>query len=198
MPLTGICFILGGIQGSLGGGVPTVGHGIGSSKGAKQKQAKNLAAAGIQPDKDDDGSFRVPGYKGVWVKPNGKHFVKIDGEPLVNDSQGNEGCIDTPLLFDSVEEAAKKFDEIITDRGKAQETEMNYRADGSRIVYEDNAAGAAAGKSVEMLGGGASSVVPALSVINIKVQNFFYFVSLGRTKKITTLTSCHDNVHFFI
>lgn len=119
----------------------------------------------------------MPGYKGVWVKPNGKHFVKIDGESIM------DGTMDTndsprkgsPLLFDTAEEAAKKFDETITDKGKAQDTEMNFKSDGSRIVYEDSAGGAAVGRNVEMLGGGASSVVPALSVINIKVRAFLHF-----------------------
>lgn len=148
-----------------------MGHGVGSARGPKKKEVKNLAAAVIKSDKDADGSIRVPGFKGVWVKPNGKHFIKIDGESIHDENTAFDEVKDTLMLFDTAEEAAKKFDEIVTDRGKAHDTEMNFKTDGSRIVYEDSAAGASAGRGVEMLGGGANSVVPALSVINIKVSD---------------------------
>jgi len=157
-----------GVPGSLGGTIPTVGHGVGSARGPKKKEVKNLAAAVIKSDKDADGSIRVPGFKGVWVKPNGKHFIKIDGESVLDENKASDEVKDALMLFDMAEEAAKKFDEIVTGRGNAHDTEMNFKTDGSRIVYEDSATGASAGRGVEMLGGGANSVVPALSVINIK------------------------------
>ncbi len=108
------------------------------------------------------------------MKPNGKHFIKIDGESILDEKFASNEDGDTLMVFDTAEEAAKKFDEIITGRGKAHDTEMNFKTDGSRIVYEDSAAGASAGRGVEMLGGGANSVVPALSVINIKVCDDLY------------------------
>lgn len=119
-------------------------------------------------DKDKDGSFRVPGYRGVWVNPAGKHFIKIGGVSLMIETDEGETEKEEVLLFDTIEEAARKHDEVVTGTGKG--SELNFRPDGTRIVYEDSTAAAAAGRGLEMLGGGASSVVPALSVINIKVR----------------------------
>ena len=102
-------------------------------------------------------------------------------------------------------------DDAMKEKGQSKSVQMNFKEDGNRIVYEDAAANAAAGRGLEMLGacsvtrhsfsfvfsvskeitlylriltslfllphcaalcsgGGASSVVPALSVINIKVR----------------------------
>jgi len=172
----------GNMQGGAGGGVPTVGQGIGSIIGSKQQKGQvgtsggktGVAATGVgSSDKDEDGSFRVPGYRGVWVKPSGKYFVKVDGSPLVEELKDEDGSSDTKSnavkLFTTAEDAAHKYDDEVKRVGKSsQSTEKNYKPDGSRIVYEDSVAGTAAGRGVEMLGGGASSVVPALSVINIK------------------------------
>eukprot|EP00957_Ditylum_brightwellii_P154059 11724570-Ditylum_brightwellii.AAC.1 len=170
------------MQGGAGGGVPTVGQGIGSIIGSKQQKGQvgtsggktGVAATGVgSSDKDEDGSFRVPGYRGVWVKPSGKYFVKVDGSPLVEELKDEDGSSDTKSnavkLFTTAEDAAHIYDDEVKRVGKSsQSTEKNYKPDGSRIVYEDSVAGTAAGRGVEMLGGGASSVVPALSVINIK------------------------------
>ena len=115
---------------------------------------------------DEDGSFRVPNYRGVWVNPAGRNFVKIDGRPVLEN--------DAVKLFDSPEDAARHRDDLVLLRD-VTDAEMNYRPDGTtRIVYEDKGSNSVgnivtnAGRGLEMLGGGASSVVPALSVINIK------------------------------
>jgi len=113
----------------FGGAVPSVGKAP-KSRGPKKKIAKNLAAAVI-PDKDDDGSTRVLGYRGVWLSAAQKrYFIKIGGVPLTNIIEGKE----VTLFLDTVEEAAKRYDDVITTRGRAREVEMNYREDGSRIV----------------------------------------------------------------
>ena len=104
--------------------MPSVGKAP-KSRGPKKKIAKNLAAAVI-PDKDDDGSTRVLGYRGVWTK-NGKYFIKIGGAALT------EGKEET-LYLDTADEAAKRYDGVITTRGRAREVEMNYKEDGSRIM----------------------------------------------------------------
>jgi hypothetical protein len=127
--------------------------------GKKTKGAKKIPES---KDKDADGSFRIPGYRGVWVNSAGKHFLKIENETFLQ-----EGTEDI-MYFDSVEDAAHKHDNILHKSGLSQNVEVNYNKDGSRIIYEDNMAASAAGRGVEMLGGGSSSVVPALSVINIK------------------------------
>mmetsp|Transcript_6650 Transcript_6650/g.11843 ORF Transcript_6650/g.11843 Transcript_6650/m.11843 type:complete len:1765 (-) Transcript_6650:235-5529(-) len=157
----------GSIQSSLGGAAPTVGQGTTSSRGRKKKEVKKPAITEIQSVEDVDGSTRVPGYKGVWAqKTNGKYLVKVDGKPLVDNNSEKE----TPILFATAEAAAKKFDEIITERGKVQELEMNYKSDGSRIVHKGGAAvGVSATKSAEISGSGAiDATTPDLSVIDIK------------------------------
>lgn len=177
----------GGDQGSVPvGGASAVGQGIGS--GVKQnspvgkvgkKAKKPVSAAGaVDPEgKDSDGSLRVPGYRGVWVNPAGKHFVKINGKRLRKggDEKDDEGDV---LFFDTIDLAAKKHDEAAHERGVAIAEGLNFNKDGSRIVYEDSTPAAAAGRGLEMLGGGASSVVPALSVINIKVSKYRWVVCI--------------------
>eukprot|EP00986_Skeletonema_menzelii_P016096 scaffold13685_cov141-Skeletonema_menzelii.AAC.1 len=139
----------------FGGAVPSVGKAP-KSRGPKKKIAKNLAAAVI-PDKDDDGSTRVLGYRGVWLK-NGKYFIKIGGVALTKQVEGKE----VTLFLDTLEEAAKRYDDVITTRGRAREVEMNYREDGSRIMYDDKV------NEVPEKSTDTAAVVPALAVINIK------------------------------
>jgi hypothetical protein len=68
--------------------------------------------------------------------------------------------------FDSVDEAAKKHDAVLKEKNAGSgKVEYNFMAEGSRIVYEDVTTSSTTG-----LGGSAASVVPALSVINIKVR----------------------------
>lgn len=136
---------------------------VGKNAHSKKKKSGSSTGAVKPQDKDSDGSFRVPGYRGVWVNPAGKHFVKIGGERLcVGDAN-----VDV-WFFDSVDEAAKKHDDIVIERGLEKSGGLNFNKDGSRIVHEDAAPSAASGS---VMGGGASSVVPALSVINIKVKD---------------------------
>ena len=100
----------------------------------------------------------MSGYRGVWVNQAGKHFVKINGKRLTDDN-GKE------MLFPGVEEAAKKHDEYLKSTNPKGKVEYNYKPDGTRVVYEDVSTSSTTG-----IGGGAASVVPALSVINIKVR----------------------------
>lgn len=151
---------------NLGGSVgatPTVGQASKKTGVGKKKSGHPASQPGatIVEEKDPDGSFRVPGYRGVWVNKAGKHFVKIDGKRL-NDSAESH----TLLLFDTTEEAAKKHDEVVVQAKNLKSTiELNFKPDGSKIGYEDITPASTSG-----LGGSAASVVPALSVINIKVR----------------------------
>ena len=70
------------------------------------------------------------------------------------------------VFFDSVDDAARKYDELTKkNKKKNQKVELNFKPNGTRIVYEDITPASTSG-----LGGSAASVVPALSVINIKVS----------------------------
>ena len=93
------------------------------------------------------------------MNPKGKHFVKVKGTILKA-----PGSDDT-LFFDSIEEAAKSHDNAVKEQGSDPKAELNYNDDGTRIVYEETSTASTTG-----LGGSASNVVPALSVINIKVR----------------------------
>ena len=151
-----VCFkgTPGGVkENSSGGGIPTVGQGIGSA--AAGKQVTGLSQG--PEDKDKDGCFRVPGYRGVWVNPMGKHFVKINGVPLtcVKQEEGDGNADKGPgsiTLFKDADEAARMHDDAMKKIGQSKSVEMNFKQDGNRIVYEDAAANAAAGRGLEMLG----------------------------------------------
>ena len=162
-----IIIIISGAPGEAGGTVgatPTVGQGGKAKSGVGKKKAgrggaAKAAAVAVKEEKDPDGSLRVPGYRGVWVNKAGKHFVKIDGKRLTVTEDS-----DKVMLFDTTDEAAKKHDEEMTKSNKKNaKTELNFKPDGSRIVYEDIAPASTSG-----LGGSATNVVPSLSVINIK------------------------------
>jgi hypothetical protein len=127
----------------------------GKKKGGKAAKTGN--GPSTKEEKDVDGSVRVPSYRGVWVDQAGKYFIKISSERV----RGGDGK--KPLIFESIEEAAKKYDALVKSKGEGDETtkiEYNFKPNGTRIVYEDVPTSSATG-----LGGG---VVPALSVINIK------------------------------
>jgi hypothetical protein len=125
-----------------------------------QRPATSLQKGGAATDdKDADGSFRIPNWRGVWVNSQGKHFVKVKGKKLTI-----PGTAET-LFFDSFDEAAKCHDSAVKEDGSDPTTELNFQEDGTRIVYEDIATSTTTG-----LGGSACNVVPALSVINIKVS----------------------------
>jgi hypothetical protein len=148
----------------MSGAPPTVGQGGGPKSGVGKKKGGRPGPSQSGPssaeEKDPDGSIRVPGYRGVWINPNGKHFIKVDGE-RVTESEREESI----MLFDVVDDAARKYDEIMRmNKKKNQNVECNFSEDGSRIVYEDILS------TNSGLGGSAANVVPALSVINIKVR----------------------------
>mmetsp|Transcript_7518 Transcript_7518/g.15687 ORF Transcript_7518/g.15687 Transcript_7518/m.15687 type:complete len:1420 (-) Transcript_7518:2102-6361(-) len=151
-----------GSSGEPGGSVganPTVGQGPKSSaKKKSQRTVTSTQQGGVSAEeKDPDGSLRVPGYRGVWVNKQGKHFIKVDGTRYA----GNGGDV---LLFDSNDGAARKYDAILSERASETQTlELNFKTDGKRNIYEDATSSTASG-----LGGSAANVVPLLSVINIK------------------------------
>lgn len=139
-------------------------------------------------EKDSDGSFRVPSYRGVWVNKIGKHFIKLNGERYTESKK--------LILFGSVDSAAKKHDELkLCDENVDKMMELNFKPDGSRIVYDDNSPASASG-----MGGSVANVVPALSVINIKVSmpfpavNCLYVVNLT-IEQTNLTTSCHRIYH---
>jgi hypothetical protein len=141
------------------GATPTVGQGGGAKKTA---QKKSQASTELEKEKDAEGALKVPGYRGVWVNKAGKHFVKVGGKHL----HYKEGDQKDLLLFGTADEAAKKYDaEMRAAVGKNKAVEMNFKDDGSRIVYDEEINALATS-----LGGSAANVVPALSVINIKVS----------------------------
>lgn len=137
---------------------------MGKQSGANSGGARGTGSKNNTEKVDKDGSFRVPGYRGVWINPAGKNFIKIKNEIFL------ENC--DKKLFDTSDEAAKFYDQVVKERDLT-DAELNYKDDGeTRIVYDDKSSMASAGRGLEMLGGGTSSVVPALSVINIKVRIF--------------------------
>ncbi|KAG7363982.1 hypothetical protein IV203_037184 [Nitzschia inconspicua] len=105
--------------------------------------------------KDSDGSTRVLSYRGVWMDPAGKYFIKIEGKKFSDGS--------TAVTFDSVDEAARKYDAILKNRSPEGRFEYNFKPDGCRIVYEESSTSSTTG-----FGGNLDNVVPALSVINIR------------------------------
>jgi hypothetical protein len=141
-------------KGSVGA-TPTVGQGSGPKSGVGKKKSGRAGTAATVKETDPDGSFRVPGYRGVWVNKAGKHFVKVNKERLTENGE--------LLLFESVDDAARKYDDVVKKQKDNKKVELNFKPDGSRIVYEDINPASTSG-----IGGSAANVVPALSVINIK------------------------------
>lgn len=147
--------------------VPTVGQSSKKSSSAGGKKSP-------PPPKDSDGSFCVPSWRGIWVNSAGKYFVKIDGKKLTvsdfnEDGSASKTANENPeksdlKLFDSPELAAKAHDDVAKSR-KLEKIELNFKGDGTRITYQDNFG---APGDLEILGVDCSSIVPALSVINIR------------------------------
>ena len=67
------------------------------------------------------------------------------------------------MLFDTIDDAAKKYDKVVSATKKEGNVELNFKVDGTRNIYEDSTSTTASG-----VGGSAANVVPLLSVINIK------------------------------
>lgn len=151
--------VVGDPTGAVGAN-PTVGQG-GSKAGVGKKKSQRITTTqqgGLsKEEKDPDGSLRVPGYRGVWVNKEGKHFIKVNKERYTGDG-------DELVFFDSADAAARSYDDVISrDSGENKAAELNFKADGTRNIYEDATSSTASG-----LGGSAANVVPLLSVINIK------------------------------
>jgi len=128
-----------------------------SKQDAGKKKGKVLKGGAVtKEEKDADGSIRVPSYRGIWMDQAGKYFVKIKADRVCGDD-------DVTLTFENIDEAAKKHDEQVRCTDKNGKAEYNFKLNGTRTVYEDVST-----SSTASLGGGAQSVVPALSVINIK------------------------------
>jgi len=123
------------------------GPGVGNQAHSDKKMDQKASAGHVFSDVN--GSLRVPTFRGVWITSKGKHFIKIKSTVLRN-------------YFDSSEEAAKAYDEEVHRLGL--QLDLNYHSNGTRIMYEDTAIPATT-TGFDLLGG---SVVPALSVINIK------------------------------
>jgi hypothetical protein len=144
------------------GATPTVGQGGLKGGVGKKKNRSSVTQTGgknTSNEKDSDGSFRVPGYRGVWVTKQGKHFIKIDGKRYAANETEN-----VAIIFDTVDDAAKKYDEIVSRKSNNDgKVELNFKPDGTRVIYDDSKSTTAAG-----VGGSAANVVPLLSVINIK------------------------------
>ncbi|KAL7578416.1 hypothetical protein ACA910_012812 [Epithemia clementina (nom. ined.)] len=142
------------------GATPTVGQGGAKGGVGKKKSQRSVTThqgAAAQEEKDPNGALRVPGYRGVWVNKEGKHFIKVDRKRFTGEG-------DDVVLFDSNDAAARMYDEIITKSAEGKQTlELNFKPDGTRNIYEDATSSTASG-----LGGSAANVVPLLSVINIK------------------------------
>jgi len=158
-------------SGGTSGATPTVGQGTSNAKQygpgvGKQGNVSGNVNASSEETMDKDGSLLVPTYRGVWVNTEGKYFVKVDGNAVTTAS--NEGDVPTVHLFASADEASKHFDMLVSEGGNSN-IELNFRKDGGRIVYEDASSMPNVSRGLDALGGGAISVVPALSVINIKV-----------------------------
>lgn len=153
-----------GDQNGSVGATPTVGQGGPAKAGVGKKKGKASQPAPPGEEKDPDGAFRVPGFRGVWLNTSGKHFIKVDGERLTSLPEGKGDLV----FFGAIDEAAKKYDSILRMQKKKnhnQKMELNFKPDGTRFLYEDITPASTSG-----LGGSAANVVPALSVINIKVR----------------------------
>ena len=118
----------------MGGGIPTVGQ---ASK--KKKLSAGAGKGHSNEGKDENGCIRVPGFSGVWVNPKGKHFVKIDDKPLMRTHDAGKTATDESIhLFDNIEEAARMYDIVVKQEGdeKKKDIKLNFKPDGSRIVYD--------------------------------------------------------------
>jgi hypothetical protein len=118
---------------------------------------------------DKDGALLVLTFRGVWFNAEGRYFIKIDGKAVTRES---EPADESALVqwFLSAEKAACHHDEMTKTNPDNTNIELNFKEDGSRNIYEDTDTLSNIGPSLDALGGGAMSVVPALSIINIKVS----------------------------
>ena len=116
---------------------------------------------------DKDGAQLVPTYRGVWVNTLGKYFAKLSGSAIKDND-------DRIIEFVSADDAALFYD---SKAAQTEGAELNFKKDATRIVYPDTSSMANASRGLDALGGGASSVVPALSIINLKVSYLLLFIA---------------------
>ena len=146
-------------ENSMGGIIPTVGQ-------TSKKKKSTAVTDGSHGDegRDANGCIRVPGFTGVWVDPKGKHFVKIDGKAVtLNTDINDQGSVENSvLLFDSVEEAAKKHDIVMKKKHGSKVKQM-------KLIFNDTISSAAAGRNLEMLG-------KSLFVFSYCTNSFFFML----------------------
>ena len=160
-------------SGGTSGATPTVGQGASNIRHpgvGKQGSVTGNVSNLVEETVDKDGALLVPTYRGVWVNTEGKYFVKIAGKAIMTDFDNQENEASSLQLFLSAEDAAMKYD-MIAKKDSENNAELNFKEDGSRIIYEDSGTITNVSRNLDALGGGAISVVPALSVINIKVRD---------------------------
>jgi hypothetical protein len=95
--------------------------------------------------RDMEGNLLVPGYNGVWVNSGGKYFVKIEGD------SSQKITLARDEFFDQPDEAAKRYDEIVTLQ-LGDQAQLNFKADGSRIQYDNSCSASIHGKGMEVFG----------------------------------------------
>ncbi len=160
-------------SGGTSGATPTVGQGISNLKQhgpgiGKQGSTGGSVNQSAEETVDKDGALLVPTFRGVWINADGKYFVKIDGKAISQEHTSEEESASI-AFFVSAEEAAHHYDDAMKRNSDEANVELNFKEDGSRNIYEDTGTMSNVSRSLDALGGGAISVVPALSVINIKV-----------------------------
>jgi len=121
----------------------------------------------------------VANYNGVWKLKHGikppfkKFFVKVAGKPVLDVSSAS--ATKEILLFSTAEEAAKKYDQVLTgggrgnvDAGLVNESDLNYNLDGSRNIHNKYDANVYGKASKENGGYDPDLIIPDLSIIDIK------------------------------
>jgi hypothetical protein len=149
-----------GDQNGSVGATPTVGQEDRQSRSWEEERQGITAPPG--EEKDPDGAFRVPGFRGVWLNTSGKHFIKVDGERLMSLPEGKGD-----LVFGAIDEVKSTISILRMQKRKESQSkmELNFKPDGTRFLLRRYYPASTSG-----LGGSAANVVPALSVINIKVR----------------------------
>ncbi|KAL7552094.1 hypothetical protein ACHAWF_015309 [Thalassiosira exigua] len=165
------------VQGSLGGGALSAA--LDKRRGPKKKEVKNPPSTVIAQDEEKpskrsppkalEGAVEVPGYKGVWARPDGMYVVQVDDKLYVENHPDKEG----PALFETAEAASKKFDEVSAKAGKEGDIESNDQSYESKTVSEGGELEKPTKKSKvpkddSEADADPTCAFPALSVIDIK------------------------------
>jgi len=142
-----------------------------SGSGKKKKRS-------AEGDESEEANL-VANYNGVWKLKHGikppfkKFFVKVAGKPVLDVSSASVSK--EILLFSTAEEAAKKYDQVLTgggrgnvDAGLVNESDLNYNLDGSRNIHNKYDANVYGKASKENGGYDPDLIIPDLSIIDIK------------------------------